>query len=61
MQVKSKCGILAQTIIRNVRVVMAVTVMWDAFRTIVFKIAQQEEHLEGLEHSYKRDDMLKKT
>lgn len=36
------------------------TVTWDIFRTIVFKIAQQKEHLEGLEHSSIRDDMLKK-
>lgn len=42
MQVKSKYGIMAQTIIRKVRVVMAVNVMWDIFRTIVFKIAHQE-------------------
>lgn len=61
MQVKSKYGIIAQTIIRKVWDVMAVSVMWDIFRTIVFKIVQQEEQLEGLEHSCIRDDMLKKT
>lgn len=36
------------------------SVTWDIFRTIVFKIAQQEEHLEGLEYSCIRDGILKK-
>lgn len=36
------------------------SVTWDIFRTIVFKIAQQEEHREGLEHSCIRDGILKK-
>lgn len=60
VQVKSKYGIITQTIIRKVRAVMAVSVMWDIFRTIVFKIAQQEEHREGLEQSCIRDGILKK-
>lgn len=47
VQVKSKYGIIAQAIIRKVQAVMAVSVMWDIFRTIVLKIAQQEEYREG--------------